>query len=230
MLLMVFAYGGFEAALIPAGEVREPRRNYPFALLVGFAVVAIVYTLIQTVVVGTLPAGTETDRPLAASAALFLGAGGAVLISLAALVSTSGLLSGTMINSPRVTYALAEQGDFPAVFGAVHPRFHTPHVSILVFAALLLCVSLIGSFQWNASLSGVARLFAYSTVCGALIKLRKDNPTADAFRLKAGPAFAALGILFSLYLLSGMTMTEVVIMASVIGIAFVHWLTVRTKP
>ena len=96
-----------------------------------------------------------------------------------------------------------------------------------LFAALLLTVSLIGSFKWNASLSAVARLFAYSVVCAALIRLRKTQPEADAFRLKFGPAFAAFGILFALYLLSGMTLTELIIMAVVIGIAFIHWLTVR---
>lgn len=227
LLLLAFAYGGFDSALIPVGEVKNPRKDVPFGLFASLALVAGIYLLIQLVVISALPSPGDTRRPLADAARVFIGAGGATLISAGALISVYGYLSANMLNAPRLTFAFAERKDFPSFFGAIHPKFHTPHVSIVVFAALLLCVSLIGSFQWNASLSGVARLFAYSTVCGALIKLRKDNPGADAFRLKAGPLFATFGILFSLYLLSGMTITEVIIMASVIGIAFVHWLTVR---
>jgi len=223
MLLLVFAYGGFEAALIPAGEVREPRRNYPFALLVGFAVVAMVYTLIQTVVVGTLPPGTETDRPLAASAALFAGVAGAVVISVAALISTSGLLSGTMLNSPRLTYALAEQGDFPAVFAAVHPRFHTPHVSILVFTALSWGLAVYGSFEWNASLSAVARLLIYGSACGALVVLRRRGGEAPLFRAPAGPLLAAMGILFCVVLLVRMSWEEFAILGATALVAAATW-------
>ena len=229
LLLLAFAYGGFDSALIPVGEVKNPRKDVPFGLFVALAVVASIYLLIQLVVVSALPSPGDTRRPLADAARVFIGAGGATLISVGALVSVYGYLSANMLNAPRLTFAFAERKDFPSFFGSIHPRFHTPHISIVVFAALLLCVSLIGSFQWNASLSGVARLFAYSTVCGALIKLRKNNPDADAFRLRFGPVFAVFGILFSLYLLSAMTLVEVIIMASVIAIAFLHWLTVRNS-
>lgn len=229
MLLLVFAYGGFESALIPAAEVREPRRNYPFALLVGFAAVAGIYTLIQTVVVGTLPAGTETDRPLAVSAALFLGAGGAALISLAALVSTSGLLSGTMINSPRVTYALAEQKDFPGVFAAVHPRFRTPYVSILVFTVLAWGLALYGSFEWNASLSAVARLLIYGSACGALLELRRRGGEATVFRAPAGVLLAALGIVFCVGLLVRMSGEEFVILGATVLVAAATWVWARGR-
>ena len=229
LLLLVFAYGGFESALIPAEEVREPRRNYPFALLVAFGLIALLYTLIQTVAVGTLPPGTETDRPLALSAGLFLGAGGAALISLAALVSTTGLLSGTMLNSPRLTYALAEQGDFPAVFAAVHKRFHTPHVSILIYAVLSWGLAVYGSFAWNANLSAVARLLIYGSACAALLMFRARGGEAPAFRVPAGQVLAVAGIGFCVWLLLRMSREEFVILGATALLAAATWLWVRRR-
>ena len=207
--------------------MKNPRKDVPFALFASLAAVMSIYMLIQLVVVAALTSPGDTKRPLADAARVFIGAGGATLISAGALISVYGYLSANMLNSPRLTFAFAERKDFPSVFAAIHPRFRTPHVSILVFALLLLTVSLIGSFKWHASLSAVARLFAYSVVCGALIKLRKQRPDADAFRLRFGPGFAAFGIIFANYLLSGMSLTELIIMACVIGIALIHWLTVK---
>lgn len=223
VLLLVFAYGGFESALIPASEVRQPTRNYPFALLVAFVLVAGVYTLIQTVVVGTLPAGMVTERPLATAAAQFLGRGGALLMTAAALVSVCGLLSGTMLNSPRLTYALAERGDFPAFFASVHPRFHTPHVSILLYAGLSWAVAVYGSFEWNVSLSAVARLLIYGSACAALLVFRRRRDQAARFRVPAAPVFSLLGIGFCVWLLLRMSGVEFLILGSTALLAAATW-------
>src|SRR5262245_28123660 len=158
LLLLVFAYGGFEAALMPMAEARNPRRDAPVALFTALAVVTAVYTLVQVVVVGTLEAPAGTDRPLATSARLFLGPPGAALIAAGALVSVYGYLSGQFVSAPRLTYALAEGADFPAVLASVHPRFRTPHVSIVAHAVLVLALAAAASFRWNAVLSAVARL------------------------------------------------------------------------
>lgn len=229
LLLLVFAYGGFESALIPAGEVHDPRRDYPFALLVAFGLVATVYMLIQTVVVGTLPPGTETDRPLAASASLFLGGGGAALIAVAAMVSTTGLLSSSMLNTPRLTYALAEQSDFPAVFAAVHPRLHTPHVSILISAVLSWGLAVYGSFEWNASLSAVARLLIYGSACAAFLAFRARRREAPAFRVPAGAVLALLGIGFCVWLLLRMSREEFAILGATALLAAATWLWGRRR-
>lgn len=227
LLLLAFAYGGFEAALIPVGEVKNPRRDAPFALFSALAIVTLVYTLIQIVVITAIPAPEATKRPLADAARVFLGSAGAAMISLGALISVYGYLSSAMLNTPRLTFAFAERADFPRIFGAVHSRFRTPYVSIVVFAGLLWILAAAGSFRWNAMLSAIARLFTYGLVCGALIKLRKKHPQADAFRLPLGTIFAFLGILFSLYLMSNIGMGELVALALTTSIAFIHWLQVR---
>ena len=104
-----------------------------------------------------------------------------------------GYLSANMLGVPRITFALAENGDFPSIFAAIHPRFRTPYISILAFALLSWLLALLGSFTWNATLSAVARLLYYGLVCAALPLFRRKQPEAAMFRLPGGTLFAILG-------------------------------------
>ena len=136
VLLLMFAYSGFEAALIPMGESRNPQRDAPWALLVAFAAVVVVYALVQVVVLATLPDPGATDRPLAAAGGVILGRAGSVAMTFVAITSVYGWGSAIMVAAPRLSYAMAERGDLPAVFAWVHPRYRTPWVSILAYAVL----------------------------------------------------------------------------------------------
>jgi len=228
-LVLVFAYGGFEAAMIPLAEAKHPRRDAPFALLVALAVCVALFTLIQIVVQGTLADAGHADRPLAEAARQFMGTAGARFISLGALVSLYGYLSANMLNTPRLTFALAERDDFPPIFRAIHQRFRTPHVSILVFTALVWLMAVIGNFRWNVVLSAVARLFAYGAVCAAMLVLRRKHPGSARFPLPAGWLFGILGIAFALVLLSRMGRAELAIVAGTMVIAFLNWLWARRR-
>jgi len=230
LLLLVFAYGGFEAALMPMGEARNPRRDAPVALFAALAVVTAVYTLVQVVVVDTLDAPAGIDRPLATSARLFLGPAGAGLIAAGALVSVYGYLSGQFVSAPRLTFALAERADFPAVLASVHPRFRTPHVAIVAHAVLVLALAVAASFRWNAALSAVARLLTYGVVCGSLLVLRLRHPQAEAFRLAGGRLFAVLGIAFCCLLVSRMGKGELVAVLATGTLACANWLLARRWP
>lgn len=229
LLLVVFAYAGFEAALIPAGEVRDPGIDTPVALLRAIGAAAVLYTLIQVVFVYTVPAGIPADRPLAAAARVFGGAPAAAFISLGALISVFGYLAAGMIVCPRITYAFAERGDFPRWFARVHPRYRTPHTSIIVFAVLLWLLSLFGSFRWNATLSAISRLFTYGVVCAALPVLRRKLPDTGTFRLPAGPLLAWLGIAFAVVIASRMGRGELIALAITTAFAFANWLLVRNR-
>src|SRR5512143_567987 len=123
ILLLFFAYGGFEAALIPLGEARNPQRDAPFALGVTLVTCAVLYCLTQVVVLAALPDPTASTRPLAAAARQFFGPAGAILMALAAMLSVYGYLAGGMVNVPRLTYAMASENDIPAIFGRIHPRW-----------------------------------------------------------------------------------------------------------
>lgn len=193
-IVLLFTFGGFDMALIPAGECKDTRRDLPFALFTGLAVITTVYVLLQVMVMRTVPDLAHSQRPLADAARTLVGPIGAGFIAIGAMVSTSGYLSAQLIGVPRLTFALAQRGDFPPVFGAVHEKFRTPWVSILVWGVLTFALALFGNFIWNVSLSGAARLLTYGLACAALIKLRRTRPDVAAFRLPAGPLVAALGL------------------------------------
>lgn len=229
MVLLVFAYGGFEAALISTGEVENPRRDTVFGLFAALVICTTIYALIQWVVVGVLPDPGHSTRPLADVARTVMGPTGASLVAVGALFSIYGYLSGNMLAVPRMTFALAERGDFPSVFAAVHPNFRTPHISILVFALLLWLFSFFGNFTGNATLSAGARLFYYGAVCAALPALRNKQPGAALFRLPAGNLFGVLGLVLCIALVTRVDFSNSLLLGSVIAVGFVNWLLLKKK-
>ena len=230
MLLLVFAYGGFEAALTPMGEAKDPKRDVPFGLFVALIICTVLYFALQWAVVGLLLNPAQSERPLADVARLMFGKAGAAFITVGALISVYGYLGANLLAVPRITFALAERGDFPRIFSAVHPRFRTPYFSIIVFAVLTGLLALFGSFSWNLTLSAVARLFYYGLVCAALPVLRKRQPGAAMFRLPGGNLLAVLGVLICLVLMTKVDLSGSVILVAVLLVAFVNWLWARRRP
>jgi APA family basic amino acid/polyamine antiporter len=229
-LLLVFAYGGFETALTPLGEAKDPRRDAVFALFTGLITCTLLYTTIQWVVIGVLPDPAHSARPLADVARLAMGPGGAAFVSVGALVSVYGYLSANILGVPRITFALAENGDFPAIFSAIHPRYRTPYFSILAFAILSWLLALFGTFTWNATLSAVARLLYYGLVCASLPVFRRKQPGAALFRLRGGTFFGVLGAGICLALITGVNLSGSLILLATAAVALVNWLVVRKSP
>jgi len=223
VLLIVFFYGGFETALAPMSEAKNPRRDAPFALFTALIVCVVIYALIQWVVVGVLPDAAHSERPLADVARVALGPVGAGLVAMGALIAFYGYLSAKILAMPRVIFALAEQGDFPPIFAAVHRRFRTPYVSILVFAAVVWAFALSGQFKWNVTLSAIARLLYYGVVCAALPALRRKQPGNALFRLPAGNLFAGLGIAMCIVLVTRVDFGQSLIVLATIALALLNW-------
>ena len=229
MVLLIFAYGGFESALAPMSEAKNPGRDAAFALFVALIACTVIYALVQWVVVGVLGPGATTDRPLAEVARITMGNRGAALVAIGALVSVYGYLSAKLLGMPRVTFALAKGGDLPSLFGAVGPRFHTPWFSILFYAAAVWGLAMVGSFTWNVTLSVVARLFYYAVICAALIALRSKQPLAAGFRLPGGPALAVLGIGISVALATQVDLSKSLILAATVTAALLNWIWARRR-
>jgi amino acid transporter len=227
VLLLVYAYGGFEGALFVGGETTNPKRDTPIALLVALAIVAMIYTGIQFVTVATLPGAASSTTPLSDAAQLFLGPVGATAISLAALFSTYGYLSANLLHAPRVTFALAEHGDFPSFLAAIHPRYRTPYLSILVYAAILFVFAVLGNFQWNAMLSAVSRLAIYGVMALAVPVLRRRRDGKAQFLLPVPYLFSAVAMLFSLVLITQMGRGEFYVVGTTCAIALLNWFFVR---
>ncbi len=180
VLLLIFAFTGFEMAVIPAGEIQDPRKNLPRALLTALAVVTVFYLLIQVVCIGTLlELGTST-RPLADAASRFMGATGVTVILTGAVISITGNLNVLILAGSRLPFAMAVDGDLPRVLAATHPTFRTPHWAILLTSAVVLTLALSGTFLMLATISAISRLLSYAATCAALLALRRrrDAPPA----------------------------------------------------
>jgi basic amino acid/polyamine antiporter, APA family len=227
IVLLIFAYGGFEAPLISTGEGRDPRRDVPFGLFAALITCTVIYEMIQWVVVGVLSDPAHSQRPLADVARIVIGPGGAALIAVGALLSVYGNLSGNILVAPRVTFALAERGDFPSPFALVHKRFRTPYFSISVFALLVWLLALAGSFTWNVTLSAGSRLFYYGVVCAALPVLRRKPARPALFRLPGGTAIAVLGVVICAGLLTRIDYSKSLIVLAAVAVAALNWLLVR---
>ncbi|MBZ5508088.1 MAG: APC family permease [Acidobacteriia bacterium] len=226
ILLVIFAYVGFESAMIPAGEAKSPERDAPIAILIAFAAVTPIYVLVQFVTVQTLSNPAQTQRPLAAAAHIFGGAPLVALIGLGALLSVLGYLAACMIAGPRILFALAEQKDFPRYFAAVHPRYRTPFVSILFFATLVWILALMGNFAWNARLTAISRLVTYALSCAALPTLRRKSTKQPRFHLPAGDLLAVIGIVFCGALVSRIGKAEILILLLTLVFGSLNWLIV----
>ena len=208
-LLLIYAFSGFEMIMIPAGEAREPRRNNPFALLTAVGVVAVLYMLIQVVSIGTLPELAASKRPLADAATTFLGSAGGAIISAGALVSIFGNLNVILLAGSRLPFAMAERNELPGFMGWVHRRFHTPHISISITAAVMLALTLSGTFVYAATISAIARLLTYAATCAALPVLRgKEADLPALFRAPAGIALSIFALLLTAWLLSNSTRVQ----------------------
>jgi basic amino acid/polyamine antiporter, APA family len=203
-LLLVFAFGGFENASVVTEETKEPRRQLPIALVASIGLAAVLYVLVQIVALGTLP-GLATDRtPLASAAAMFLGPAGAVLMTVAALLSTLGSTSALVLVGPRILYAFARAGQLPAALARIHPRHLTPHVAIVVFAAMAWAATLAGTFAQLVAVSAIARLVFSAATCLALPVLRRRLPPAP-FRVPGGITIPVVATALSLWLLSSVS-------------------------
>ena len=222
VLLLVYAFTGFEMAAIPVGEVRDPQRYLPRALIIAIAVVAFVYILIQVVCVGTLPELGQSQKPLADAATRFLGTTGGTIISAGAIISITGNLNILVLSGSRIPFAMAERRELPSLIAKVHPRFFTPHVSILITAALMLILTLKSSFVAALTISAIARLVTYGATCAALPLLRRKAQSPSAvFRLHGGTAIAILSLMLIFWLLANSTWREALsaAIAGAVGLA-----------
>jgi amino acid transporter len=230
VLLLVYAFTGFEMAVIPAGEVRNPQRDLPQALMIGMGIVVAAYISIQVVCIGTLPGLARSQRPLADAAAGFLGTGGAVIVTAGIIVSLAGNLNVLILSASRLIYAMAKRGELPRQLAAIHSRFRTPAAAVILTAAIMLALTLSGTFVYLVTLSVLSRLVTYFLTCGAAPVLRYRFRTAARFHLPGGMTIPAAGMAVILWLLSNTSLREAVavIAATLAGLG-AYWLSRRVR-
>lgn len=203
IFLLIFAFTGFEAIIVSTGEIKQPRKNIPFALIFALLFVSLFYGLIQFVSIGTLPDLANSEKPLADVAYLIMGRSGAIFITIGALISVSGTLNTVMLIGARIPFALAEENQLPKSLAKIHSRYFTPSRSLLLFATLAFAVSVSGTFIYAITISVISKVMIFLIVSAALLRLRYTmKEQKDFFRLRYGKILAWTGIVLSLILLS----------------------------
>ncbi|MBA3342963.1 MAG: amino acid permease [Gemmatimonadaceae bacterium] len=229
ILLLVFAYGGFESGIIAASETRDPKRHTAFALIAAMLSVTAIYCLLQLVVVAVLPNAASNTVPVAATLRELLGPVGSTVGSLAVVISVYGWLTGFALMTPRLMFSMAERGELPAFLARVHPRWRTPHNAIVVNSAIALALGLAGSFAQMATFSVISRIAIYATTCGALIALRRRQGDVSEFRVPGGYAVALSGIAFCVWLFATRSLAQAWFLPVVMAVGAALWLIARRR-
>ncbi|MDX2192394.1 MAG: APC family permease [Gemmatimonadales bacterium] len=207
LLLLAFAYAGFEGAVVNAAETRDPTRDTAFALLAGMLGIGAIYALMQVVVVGVLPDARQSTAAVADTLRVLAGEPGALLAAVAVAFSALGWLLGFGLSVPRIVFAMAERGELPAPLGVVHPRLRTPHVAVLLTCTSALGLGLLGSFGQMATFAAIAALGIYTATCAAMLRLRATAEPAP-FRAPGGAATGVGAILFCGWLLTTLELAQ----------------------
>jgi len=224
ILVLFFAFQGFETTLNVSGEIKNPKRTIPIGILIAGVLVLTIYLLLQAVTQGILGANMEAvkDAPLAAVAEKIIGPAGGIILLIAAAISCFGNVSGDVLLTPRLLFAGAHDGIFPKFLGKVHPKFATPYWGIIIYGSLIFILSISGGFRQLAILASAAILIIYLAVILATIKLRrmnKQNVTEKTFRMPGGLLIPFIGIAAIVWLLTSLSKWE--ILSTIIFIALI---------
>jgi amino acid transporter len=179
----------------------------------------------QWVVMEMVPNAASAPRPLSELGRILIGDAGAKLVAAAALLCLYGYLSANALAAPRQIFAMAEKRDFPSPLARVHERFRTPHIAIALWAVLCAGLAIYGNFQWNATISGAARIVIYGCVCLSLIRLRRVR--VAPWVAPAGVLWSVLGIAICCVLLSRLGTRDMAAFVVLAGLATVHWVALR---
>ena len=177
VIVLVFAFAGIEAALVPSGEVREPERTVPRAIFLAMGGITILYMMLQVVARGVLGEGlsTSTAAPLADAAGVVFGPWGSTMLLLGAIVSMFGHAGGMMLAVSRILFAFGRDGFLPARIGTVHPTYHTPHYAIIIQAIVASVLAVTSSFERLAIIANISVLLLYGGCCVASWELRRRD-------------------------------------------------------
>lgn len=210
-IILIFAFTGVESALVPSGEVRNPARTVPRAILVSMLGITLLYIALQYVAQGVLGDALATSTtPLADAAGQVFGRWGRTMLLGAVLVSTFGYLSGMALAVPRALFAFARDGFLPRTLASVHPRWHTPHVAIATQATLTCVLAITSGFGPLAIISNVAALLVYFACAVAAWELRRRGVQAGGtpFRVPGAAIVPVLACAMIVGLLTSITPRE----------------------
>ena len=222
-LILFFAFAGAEAGLHVSGEITHPATTVPRGLLIGLGCVLLLYLGLQTVAQGVLGPwlASNTKAPLSTVAQAVFGDWGSWMLLVAGVISIFATVSGDILAAPRVVFASALDGNLPGILARVHPRYQTPYVAIIFFAAVICALALSGTFKPLAVVASGSVLVVYGGVSLAVLRLRqRDGPApTGAFTIPGGPTIPVLSCLVVCWLLWQLTADEALGLAALVGVS-----------
>jgi amino acid transporter len=227
-LVLMYAFAGTETALQASGEIRDPARTVPRAVLSALGIATMLYLAIQTTAQGVLgPDLPLNDKaPLALVAERALGTGGRALVLAGAAISMLGYVSGDVLATPRTLFGFARDRLLPAAVAAVHPRHRTPHVAIVLYTAITALLAVTGTFERLLILANVASLLIYLGSALSVLELRRRGVRLEAppFVLPGGPLIPLLVCAVVFWLLSNAERWELLGVGIMLGVASLLYL------
>jgi APA family basic amino acid/polyamine antiporter len=211
-LLLIFAFAGIEAAIVPGGEVKDPARTVPRAIFIAMAAITLLYASLQFVAQGVLGPALATSKaaPLAAAAGVALGGWASNLLLVGAVISMLGHAGGMILATPRTLFAFARDGFLPAAVARLHPVHRSPVVAIVLQCAIVLALAITSTFERLAILANLSILVLYGACCLATWQLRRRDVRAGGtpFRVPAPTLVIVLALLVILWMLTSVTIAE----------------------
>ena len=222
-ILLIFAFAGIEAALVPGGEVKDPARTVPRAIFIAMAAITLLYAGLQFVAQGVLGSTLAASKaaPLAEAAGVALGGWARTLLIVGAVISMLGHAGAMILATPRTLFAFARDGFLPAALARVHPEHRSPFVAILLQCAIVLVLAITSTFEQLAILANLSTLTLYGTCCLATWQLRRRDVRAGGtpFKVPAPGLVIVLACLVIGWMLTSVTRAEWTAFAIVLAVA-----------
>jgi basic amino acid/polyamine antiporter, APA family len=227
-VLVFFAFMGTEGALSASGEVVNPARTVPRAIVLALTVVATLYIGLQLVTQGVLGTALATSSaPLVDASMVVFGAWGERLMVITIVITVIGYLAADFLSSPRTLLALAEHGQLPRALSSVHPRFGTPAASIVTYTLLCALVAWTGSFRQLVIVATSGTAILYLICCLGLLRLRAKHVETDGepFRAPGGPFVPIAASAIIVWMLTTLELKELIAALVLVGVSgMFYWL------
>lgn len=209
IVLIFWAYVGFELVTVPSDEIVNPQRTIPLAIGIGMAIIALFYVLTNFVILGLVPWAqlATSTAPLALAGYAILGAIGAGFLTFGALLSISGSDEAGILSAARIPYAMAADGYLPKVLAKVHPKYETPYVALIIQSTVTLIAAIFGTISQLIVLSVFTLLFCYLLTCLSVFPLRKKFPDG----IKLPWIVPVLGVVVSVYIMTQCALNQIII-------------------
>ena len=234
LVSVLWAYDGFADVSYVSGEIVDPQRTLPRALIAGTIAIIAIYALANLAYLYVIPIGRLADSQLVAADTMgaIFGRAGESLVSALVMVSTFGALNGIMLATPRVFFAMADDGLFFRRVAAVHPRFGTPYAAVALAGALGMVMVLTQTFERLADTFVLATWPFYALAVAGLYRLRRTRPDLPRpYRVIGYPFVPAVFIAGATYLVVNAVLTDPlwtgVVFAVALAGAPVYWLRFR---